>query len=127
MFGAWLATAHRGDRPPPPRATPPSVLDALLFVQQDDEDDITEQAMQQWRHVLGAVPVHLVRWSCGSQNRQSRLSHWATIEPLADVRIQRQPLSLLYPEHANSRVFENLAQSLLASLAAPGCARVRAS
>lgn len=127
MFGAWLASARRGDRPPTPRATAPSVLDAVLFVQQDDEDDITEQAMQQWRHVIGEVPVHLVRWNSGSQNRQSRLSQWATIEALPDVRIQRQPLSLLDPQHATSRVFENLAQSLLASLAAPGGARVRAS
>lgn len=127
MFGAWLETARGVRRPQAPRAAlPPPVLDALLFVQQDDSDESTKQAVQLWRQVLGEVPVHLVRCASGgvATRPKSGLSWWATLLPQPGGTIHRQPSSLLYPEHPTSRVFENLAQSLLASLAAPGGIRV---
>jgi len=130
MFGAWLATSRGAPKPAvAPSAAPATVLDALLFVQQDDADDATELAMQMWRRALGPIPVHLVRCVSRATEKtsQSRLSQWVTLQAQPSALSCRQPSSLLYPEHPTSRVFENLAQSLLASLAASGGVRVRAS
>jgi hypothetical protein len=100
MFEAWMATARRPVRPPRPAAVCERVEDLLDVAVQVGNGAPAD--------ALGGVPLRPVAWGAGSPPA------WARVPD--HVPPPRLPLALLDPEHAVARVFEGLAQALLAGL-----------
>jgi hypothetical protein len=101
MFEAWMATARR----PAPRPPRPAVVCERI-------EDLLDVAVQVGNgapaDALGSVPLRPLAWGAGSPPA------WARVPD--HVPPPRLPLALLDPEHAVARVFEGLAQALLAGL-----------
>lgn len=117
MFATWLAGA-RGTAPAAvPMIRHGGALDALLYVRGREPADGTTRTMQELRAELAPAVSHLVDWGVEAE-RNGELAAWARLEPYAAPGAARQPFSALYPEHPMARTFANLAQALLAGVAA---------
>jgi len=124
-LAAWLAHRVRNgasgdgaETPNPAGARPSSPadgapLDAVLFVA--GPGSAAENGLSGCE-VLARGRVHLVLW--GESAAHGSAQPWARIRPGPFGPGSRQPLSALDPEHPAARLYEGLAQSLLA---ARGC------
>lgn len=121
MFEAWMASAVRAPRPAarvaPVEPDESGGFDAVLSVHDREPESGSEEAT---RAALGrgaALPVHILLWG---GTPQAAAPVWARI-PAHPLRCgARQPLSSLEPEHPASRLYESLAQALLAGLGGRG-------
>jgi hypothetical protein len=100
MFDAWMATARRPQRPRP-AATVSRLEDLLDVVVRVGEAPVVA--------ALGGVPVRPLAWGDAAA-----AAGWARVP--AHAPPAHVPLALLDPEHPVARVFESLAQALLAGL-----------
>ena len=118
MFGAWMATATRA---PEARgsaarlwdAPAPRLLDAALWVLGAAATPSGEVALRHLADALAPTPLHRLVWG---DEATPTPGAWARLPSHPLVTRVRQPLSALYPEHPVARVYESLAQSLLAGL-----------
>jgi hypothetical protein len=116
MFGAWLATAQR----PQPLQRVAAVVeqpsvDGALWVRAAGENGGENEASGLAGY-LAPAPVHELAW--GDGGAAAAPPAWARL-PAHPVP-PRWPIAVLEPEHAASRLYEGLAQSLLAGLARRG-------
>ena len=112
MIGAWMATARR-----PGSASGPALAgtEAALWVVEAGPGTGTPVPESQ---ALGDLPVRSVAWGAPEG---TALEFWARVprHPLG-----RLPIAVLDPEHPAARLYESLAQSLLAGFGTTGGARV---
>jgi hypothetical protein len=121
MFEAWMKTARRGDQPRPAAQVVPArevvkhiqSVDAAIRIFKSDASPALPVAM------LGSVPVHGLEWGPSSATQRPA---WARVPAYA--LHPQLALAVLEPDHPAVRVFEGLAQALLAGLGRGGPAHV---
>lgn len=126
MFGEWLQSARGAPRvdDEPDAATAPAdaePFDALVYVHGTQSSEHLSENLGAFRALLPPERVRLVAWGDAAAQLEPR--PWACIRSYPLRLAERQPLSSLYPEHPVARVYQSLAQSLLAGLGGPGGAR----
>jgi hypothetical protein len=127
MFDAWMATARRapdGARPAAASiAREPSTrgpFDALVCVHASPPAAGEELALRRLGERLSPLPVHVL-WH--GETPAGAAPVWAHVPAHAPRGCGRLPLSSLDPEHAVARLYEGLAQALLAGLGSRGGVR----
>ncbi len=122
MFEAWMKTARRGDRLRPAArvATTPELapqvpaVDVAIRVFKGDA-----QPAAALSGGLDSVPVHGLEWGPSSATPRPA---WARVPAYA--LHPQLALAAIEPDHPAARVFESLAQALLAGLGRGGAAHV---
>jgi hypothetical protein len=115
MFEAWRSTAARPAAARPTGAwRPPTtqLLDAALCVVPAEPTDADDAALHEFAVALAPAPLHQLAW--GEAAGAPAGPVWARVPAHGVAGASRQPLSSLDPDHPVSRLFESLAQSLLA-------------
>lgn len=119
MFEAWLATAA-SRRPPAARVAPLPRGEARFL---DAAIAVGEATANENRTAIAArlqpTPVHRLVWGIAPPNA-SGSTPWAHVPQHASAALLGQPVSSHDPEHAAARIYENLAQALLAGLGRSG-------
>jgi hypothetical protein len=116
MFGAWMATAQR---PPTARRAPgTTVVDAALWIL-DGRDPAPASIPPAEPDTWAAVPLRTIAW--GGTASGPGVATWARVPEHPCVA--HLPVSSLEPEHPAARLYESLAQSLLAGLGSVGVRR----
>jgi hypothetical protein len=121
MFGAWMASAARGPaaaRVPSPRPAAVSgagALDAVLYVVEARTSTADDVMLRRCAAQLAPAPVHRIVWGATLQDAAVP-GAWARVPRCTPCSGLRQPLSAVDPDHPSARVYESLAQSLLAGL-----------
>ena len=126
MFEAWMTTVTRGaGREPLPAAASAASgpFDALVVVRDRAPGPGEDMALRRLRERLAPVPVQILEWGESGMVPTA----WARVPAHPVHSAVRAPLSALYPEHPAARLYEGLAQSLLAGLGSKGGARARDS
>jgi len=108
MIGAWLATAPR------PRSEPAGPLQAITAALWIEESTPGGELSGGEATACGDLPVRTIVWGDADA---SRPGVWARVPRHPRPHL---PLAALEPDHAASRAYEGLAQSLLAGLSGPG-------
>jgi hypothetical protein len=125
MFGAWMASATRGPaaaRLPAPRPAPvpaPQALDVVLCVLEAGPSIADEVLLRRLAEQLAPAPVQRIVWGA-SPDSASVAGTWARVPHHPPFTGARHPLSAHDLEHPAARLYESLAQSLLAGLGSKG-------
>lgn len=127
MFGEWLQGARADSNAPGAERRPAArqqagPLDTLLFVHGASTPERVTENVASFGAFTSPGRVRIVAWGDAASNLEPQ--PWACIRSYPLRMALRQPLSSVYPEHPAARMYQNLAQSLLAGSGSAGGPRV---